>query len=154
MKNVKTFGGLTHGRGVSDSVLARWTQGMTALCDICDGIETFRGVDLTSSDKHLKISDSRVRRDNEDFRKMMEWFKHYNPYPENSNLISISTGVVGDSRINCHMAKEEGILGIKRIEGSNFYTVKFGTNDRVQPLALKRHEILFIQRYQAMFTGF
>ncbi|GBM05109.1 hypothetical protein AVEN_215419-1 [Araneus ventricosus] len=117
---------------------------MTALQHICDGIEKFRGVDLTSSDQHLKISDSRVRRDNDDFRKMMEWFKHYNPYPENSNLISISTGVVGDSRINCHMAKEEGILGIKRIEGSNFYTVKFGTNDRVQPLALKRHEILFI----------
>ncbi|GBN84229.1 hypothetical protein AVEN_72095-1 [Araneus ventricosus] len=151
---MKTFGGLTHGRGVSDSVLARWTQGMTALQHICDGIEKLRGVDLTSSDQHLKISDSRVRRDNDDFRKMMEWFEHYNPYPENSNLISISTGVVGDSRINCHMAKEEGILGIKRIEGSNFYTVKFGTNDRVQPLALKMHEILFIQRFQAMFTGF
>ncbi|GBO28443.1 hypothetical protein AVEN_103963-1 [Araneus ventricosus] len=141
MKNMKTFGGLTHGRGVSDSILARWTQGMTALQHICDGIEKFCGVDLTSSDQHLKISDSRVHRDNYDCRKMVEWFKQYNPFPENSNLISISTGVVGDSRINCHMAKEEGILGIKRIEGNNFYTVKFRRNDRVQPLALMSNAI-------------
>ncbi|GBN03947.1 hypothetical protein AVEN_206051-1 [Araneus ventricosus] len=118
MKNLKTFAGLTHGRGVSDSVLARWTQGMTAFQHICYGIEEFSGVDLTSSDQHLKISDSRVQRDNDDCRKMVEWFKHYNPFPETSNLISLSTGVTGDSRINCHMVKEEGILGIKRVEGS------------------------------------
>ncbi|GBM28753.1 hypothetical protein AVEN_93160-1, partial [Araneus ventricosus] len=64
------------------------------------------------------ISDSRVQRDNDDCRKMVEWFKHYNPFPETSNLISLSTGFAGDSRINCHMVKEEGILGIKRVEGS------------------------------------
>ncbi|GBM32497.1 hypothetical protein AVEN_156592-1 [Araneus ventricosus] len=154
MKNIKTFGDLTHGHGVSDSVLARWTQGMTALQHICDGIEKFCGVDLTSSDQHLKISGSRVQRDNDDCKKMVEWFKHYNPFLANSNLISISTGVVENSRINCHMAKEEGILGIKRIEGSNFYTVEFRINDRVKPLALKRHEILFIHSFQAMFTAF
>ncbi|GBO27010.1 hypothetical protein AVEN_238042-1 [Araneus ventricosus] len=115
---MKTFGGLTHGRGVNDSVLARWTQGMTALQHNCYGIEKFCGIDLTSSDQHLKINDSRDQGDNDDCRKKVEWFKHYNPFPENSNLISLSTGVVGDSRINCHMAKEEGILGIKRVEES------------------------------------
>ncbi|GBN57918.1 hypothetical protein AVEN_192966-1 [Araneus ventricosus] len=112
MKNMKTFGSLTHGCGVSDSVLLRWTQGMTALQHICDGIENFYGVDLTSSDQHLGISDSRVQRHNDVCRKMVEWFKHYNSFPGNSNLISISNGVVGDSRINCHLAKEEGILGM------------------------------------------
>ncbi|GBM63655.1 hypothetical protein AVEN_253122-1 [Araneus ventricosus] len=139
---------------VVSATVARWTQGMTALQHICDGIGKFCGVDLTSSNQHLKISDSRVQRDNDDCRKMVERFKHYNPFPENSNLISISTGVVGDSRINCHIAKEEGILVIKRTEGSNFYTVKFRRNDRVQLLTLKRPEILFIQSFQAMFTGF
>ncbi|GBM09477.1 hypothetical protein AVEN_141397-1 [Araneus ventricosus] len=127
---MKTFGGLTHGRGVSDIVLARWTQGMTVLQHICYGIENFCGVDLTSSDQDLKINDSRVQRDNDDCRKMIEFVKHYNPFPENSNLISISTGVVGDSRINFYMSKEEGILGIERIERSNFYTEKFRRNDR------------------------
>ncbi|GBM22852.1 hypothetical protein AVEN_202127-1 [Araneus ventricosus] len=90
---------------------------MTALQHICDGIEKFCGVDLTSSDQHLTISGSRVQQDNDYCKKMVEWFKHYNPFLANSNLISLSTGVVGDSRINCHMAKEEGILGIKRMEG-------------------------------------
>ncbi|GBM58603.1 hypothetical protein AVEN_148004-1 [Araneus ventricosus] len=48
---------------------------------------------------------------------MVELFKHYNPILEDSNLVSISNGVVGDSTINCHMAKEEGIIVIKRTEG-------------------------------------
>ncbi|GBN64440.1 hypothetical protein AVEN_243946-1 [Araneus ventricosus] len=102
------------------SVIVYWLggQGMTALQHICYGIEEFSGVDLTSSDQHLKISDSRVQRDNDDCRKMVQWFKHCNPFPETSNLISLSTGVAGDSRMNCHMVKEEGILGIKRVEGS------------------------------------
>ncbi|GBL74591.1 hypothetical protein AVEN_235502-1 [Araneus ventricosus] len=90
---------------------------MTALQHICDGIEKFCGVDLTNSDQYLKISGSRVQRNNGDCRKMVEWFKHYNRFLENSNLISINTGVVGNSRINCQMAKEESILGMKRIEG-------------------------------------
>ncbi|GBO39395.1 hypothetical protein AVEN_78310-1 [Araneus ventricosus] len=90
---------------------------MSALQHICDGIEKFCGVDLTSSDQHLKISVSKVQRDNNDCRKMVEWFKHYNPFPENSNLISVNTGVIGNSRINCHMVKEESILDIKRTEG-------------------------------------
>ncbi|GBO08949.1 hypothetical protein AVEN_170369-1 [Araneus ventricosus] len=94
MKNMRAFWGLTHGRGVSDSVLARSTQGMTALQHICDGIAKFCGVDLTSSDKNLKISDSRVQGDNDDCRKMVEWFKHYNPLLESSNLISFCTGVI------------------------------------------------------------
>ncbi|GBO10735.1 hypothetical protein AVEN_165123-1 [Araneus ventricosus] len=101
------------------SVIVYWLGGrkrMTALQHICHGIEKLCGIDLTSSDQHLKLSDSRDQRDNDDCRKMVEWFKHYNPFPENSNLISVSTGVVADSRINCHMAKEEGILGIKKVE--------------------------------------
>ncbi|GBO36648.1 hypothetical protein AVEN_79457-1 [Araneus ventricosus] len=72
---------------------------------------------------------------------MIKWIKNYKPFPENFNLISISTGVVRDSRINCHMVKEKGILGIKKIEGTNFYTVKFRRNDRVQPLALMSNAI-------------
>ncbi|GBM44752.1 hypothetical protein AVEN_83880-1 [Araneus ventricosus] len=106
-----------------------------------DEIEKFCGVDLTSSDQHLEIGDSRVQRDNDDCRKMMKWFKHYNPFPENSNLISISNGVVGYSKLNCHLAKDEGILGIKRIEGSHFHNVKFKRNDRVQPLSLMNNAI-------------
>ncbi|GBM68666.1 hypothetical protein AVEN_255393-1 [Araneus ventricosus] len=98
---------------------------MTALQHICDGIEKFFGVDLTSSAQHLGVGEARFQRDNDDCRKIVEWFKHYNPFPENFNLISLSNGFVGDSRINCHMTKEKGILGIKRIKGSNCQTVKF-----------------------------
>ncbi|GBO03270.1 hypothetical protein AVEN_25277-1 [Araneus ventricosus] len=115
LKVIKTFWGLTHGREVSDSELARWTQEMTALQHTCVGIEKFCGVVLTSSAQHLGISDARVQRNNDDCWKIVELFNHYNPVPENLNLTSISNDVVGDSRINCHMTKEKNIIFIKRI---------------------------------------
>ncbi|GBM43195.1 hypothetical protein AVEN_50113-1 [Araneus ventricosus] len=95
---MKTFGGLTHGRGVSDSVLAMWTQGMTTLQHICDGFEKFCGVDLTSS----KLIWESVTQEFSEIMMIIAgecwvWLKNYNPFPENSNLISISTGVFGDS---------------------------------------------------------
>ncbi|GBO41454.1 hypothetical protein AVEN_266988-1 [Araneus ventricosus] len=81
MKKHENFGGLTYSRGVSDSSLARKTQGMIALQHIYDEIENFCGVDLISSDQHLGISDSEIQRDNDNYRKMMDWFNHYIPFP-------------------------------------------------------------------------
>lgn len=135
MKTMKTAGGLTHGRGVSEGVISRWTQGMTSLQHICDEIEDFCGVQFTSSEQHVDSRDSRIQRDNDDAKKMLEWFHQYPPFPETPEITSISSGIVGDDRINCHMSREMGMQSLNRILGGDFQSVKFKQNDRVKPLA-------------------
>ncbi len=69
-------------------------------------------------------------------KKLLEWVYQHVPFQETSNLISVTSGVVGDERINCHMAQEVGITSISRIINSGFQSVKFRRNERMQPLAV------------------
>lgn len=53
MRSMKTAGGLTHGRGISDSVLTLWTMGMIYLYNICNEIEDFCSVSMHSTEQHV-----------------------------------------------------------------------------------------------------
>lgn len=141
MKNMKLQGGLTHGRGVGEGVLTRWTMGMTSVQHVSEQIENFCGVSLSSSEQHVALKDSAVKRDKKDGTKMYEWLQQHLPFPENPSLYSLSTGVVADERVTCHKAKELGVKSMNSIVGGDFGNVKFKRSDRVQPLAVMRSAI-------------
>lgn len=44
MRSMKTSGGLTQGRGISDSVLAKWTLGSVFLYNVCEEVEKLCGI--------------------------------------------------------------------------------------------------------------
>lgn len=48
--------------------------------------------------------------------------------------MSISTGVIGDKEINCHLTYEIGIESMSNVIRSNFGQVKFQRKNRVMPL--------------------
>lgn len=141
MKNMKLQGGLTHGRGVGEGVLTRWTMGVTSVLHVSEQIETFCGVSLNSSVQHVEFKDSRIKRDNKDSEKMFEWLQQHLPFPHNPSLYSLSTGVVADDRVTCHKAKELGVKALNNIVGADFGSVKFKRNDRVKPLAVMNNAI-------------
>ncbi|XP_057656427.1 uncharacterized protein LOC130893976 [Diorhabda carinulata] len=141
MRIMKIAGGLTHGRGVSESILSRWTKGMTSFQNIGEEMEKMCGVAFTSSEQHVEMRESRIKRDTSDSKKLMDWFTQHQPFPKVADILCLTTGVVGDSTINCHMAKEIGLLSIDRIVGGDFETVKFYRKDRVLPLATMKNAI-------------
>jgi len=63
-----------------------------------------------------------------------DWFKSHDPFTKSENVMSISTGVIGDKQINCHLAYEIGIESMSNVIGSNFGQVKFQRKNRVMPL--------------------
>jgi len=141
MKSMKTSGGLTHGRGVTASVVTKWTKGMTALHNVCQEIEHFTRVELSTSEQHVDSRNTMQKRDNTDVHKLLHWFHEHPPFPETTDLVSLSTGVVADERINCHLSKEMGIESIQRIVGGDFQAVKFKRSERVLPLAIMNSSI-------------
>lgn len=136
MRTMKCIGGLTHGRGVQDSVLSKWTLGMVFLHNVCDEVEKFCDVAFSSSEQHVEMRSSRINRDSDDAKNLMDWLCQHSPFPEVKELMSISTGVIGDEKINCHMSQEVGSAGISKIIVSDFYTVKFKRNDRIKSLGV------------------
>jgi len=137
MKNMKTSGGLTNGRGVTEAIQTRWTMAMTSGQHVCEAMENFCNVSCNgSSEQHHSLTDACTLRDNKDMAKLYEWLKQHTPFPQHPDLFSIATGVVGDEKIDCHKAWEVGMKGVLEICGQDFGTVKFKRSQRVKSLAL------------------
>ena len=56
MRLIKSKGGLTRGRGISDSTMERFTGSLPATVPICESSETFRNVITGSSEQHKDLS--------------------------------------------------------------------------------------------------
>ncbi|XP_026482212.1 uncharacterized protein LOC113389378 [Ctenocephalides felis] len=136
MRTMKCLGGFTHGREVKESVLSKWILGMVFLHNVCEEVEKFCNVAFSSSEQHVEIRNSRIKRDNDDINKLTDWLYQHAPFPEVNELMSISTGMIGDEEINCHMSHEIGTASISKIIGADFNTVKFKRNDRVKALGV------------------
>jgi len=74
IKSIKSSGGLTHGRGITDSTRATWVNTVhqcasmhAAMNDLCDLERLPEG--------HVETGKSRVMRDNADVTKMITWLE-------------------------------------------------------------------------------
>ena len=52
MRSLKTSGGLTRGRGISPSTIAKWVNSMPAASRVIDAMETFGGVAIRADEHH------------------------------------------------------------------------------------------------------
>lgn len=63
---------MTHGRGVSESILCMWTKEISSLQNILLEMEKMSGVAFNSSEQHVKMRDARIKRISSDSKKLME----------------------------------------------------------------------------------
>jgi hypothetical protein len=137
MRAMKTQGGVTRGRGLTDSVLNRWTQTMPACVELSSKFEEYCGIRTATSDQHVELRDARQVRDVADLDKFTTWFDGRFPFSgHRSELISLSNGVIGDDNINCDSALEQGKVAMSKMIGNNFNDVKLKRSDRVRTLSL------------------
>ena len=111
MRSLKSAGGLTRGRGFSESVRHQWTFTAHQYATIHDAMTRLSNVHLTTSDQHVEMTDARRSRDFDDCQKMYAWIKDRNPFLKtDKRLKSLSTGVTADegSGINCDDAEHVG----------------------------------------------
>ena len=65
MRMLKTSGGMTHGRGITDSTLTKWVHALPRCLPICNALEQFTGVHSVTSEQHMKdLRPSTQSRDN------------------------------------------------------------------------------------------
>ncbi|KAG8240080.1 hypothetical protein J437_LFUL019652 [Ladona fulva] len=69
MKSMKSCGRLTHGQGISSSVLARWTVGMVYMLNICKEVEFFCNIS-SSMGEHIDTTGSQIIRDDAHVEKL------------------------------------------------------------------------------------
>ncbi|KAF2900916.1 hypothetical protein ILUMI_05270 [Ignelater luminosus] len=77
-------------------------HGVPSLCEAAENFDKFCGIKSAISHQHIKLRGSRIKKDDSDARKFLEWFQQHPPFIVRNELMSLSNGIIGDeSAINC-----------------------------------------------------
>ena len=82
MRSIKSRGGLTRGRGITESVRLQWIFSMHKCSGIHDAMTTVTDLKTRASEQHIKLGRSRYKHDFQVLVKIQEWFDQHEPFDE------------------------------------------------------------------------
>ena len=80
MRSIKSRGGLTSGRGLTESVRLQWVYSMHKCAAIHRSMTTLTGLNHDTSDQHIDLGSSRTNRDFHDLNNIQQWFDQHEPF--------------------------------------------------------------------------
>jgi hypothetical protein len=163
MRSIKDKGGLTHGRGMSESVRLLWIGSMHRCTSIHAALANLTGLDHVSDydTKHLAdLGDSRKHRDWDDLQKFVEFFTANNPFSDtDGRLCSITSGLASSNTdgVNCDDAFDVGAEIMKSMDNLAFSSVTMKKSAQIKSLSsLKNNECVKRKTYgidsEALFS--
>jgi hypothetical protein len=139
MRTIKGRGGLTHGRGMTESVRLMWIHSMHRCATVHQAMTCLTGLETTSSEQHVEMGKSRSSRDSKDLLKLVDWFDANEPFDRSDmRLRSLASGLTardGDG-INCDSAEEVGVSIMKGMDNVAVLDVVLKKANQVRTLLL------------------
>lgn len=126
MRGMKSTGGLTRGKGMSETQRLVWVLSNPTTSNINSAMQELTMVNYGTSEQHKDLSASRQARDYADTVKILNFLGSHNPFAGSENLQHLITGVMAEDEVNVDQSKEvgrrilEGMVGKKVTE----YTFK------------------------------
>ena len=117
MRDAKTTGGLTRGRGMTESQRAKWVLSIPECAQVNNALQEATGTRRLTSDQHVEMGSSRSTRDTNDMMVITSYLKERTPFADDPTLRNIAAGVVGDASVNVSKAKDAGLEILKSMEG-------------------------------------
>lgn len=108
MRSVKTSGGLTRGKGMTETQRTQWPLSLPSCAEISKAIQDFCGTTYHTSNQHKEAGESRIDRDISDTQEIISFLVERNPFTKDPVLRNIDTGVAADPTVNVDSAKDIG----------------------------------------------
>lgn len=137
MRSMKTCGGLTRGRGMSETQRTVWLLSTPACAEINRAMQEFTGIYYSSSEQHVDSREARISRDHNDMMELLQFLEARNPFRDDPALCNVATGVTADDTVNVDKAKEVGTSVIKSLVGKRVSGFSFKKKDQVITLKTK-----------------
>ena len=137
MRLLKTSGGITRCRGITDSTLTRWVHALPQCLPICNALETFTSVHSGTSEQHKDLRPAGQSRDKSDLDCFVHWLEAHPPFVrhESDILFSVATGIVADVSVNCDNALQISQCSMKTMIGKTYSELTLHRKDKVKSLA-------------------
>ena len=110
VRSLKTSGGIIRGRGATESIRQLWIGSMHRTASAHDAISNLTRAYRKTSEQHINLSTSRVNRDDNDYKEVLNCFNEHDPFNQDQSLKNLSTGLVANEsdKINCDTAELVG----------------------------------------------
>ena len=106
---------------------------------LCDALETFTGVHTSTSEQHKDLRSSTQAKDKKDYDVFLQWLQAHSPFAgyQPDRLVSVSTGVVAGTSVNCDNAVQIGLAAASKLTGKKFteltlHRKDYGTSEQHQ----------------------
>ena len=135
MGSLKSRGGVT--RGITDSVKLLLVSSMHPCAGIHDAMENLTQQRHRSSEQDVELGSSRIKRDNSDLKRLIDWFDAHEPFdPRQPLLQSISSGITAldEDGVNCDEAAKVGFLIQEKLNGMCIENASIKRKDHVKTL--------------------
>ena len=119
MRTIKTQGGLTRGKGMSETQRLIWVLSMPACASINEAMQKFCGTTFQTSEQHKDVSLARETRDVSDTLELITYLKDRDPFVQNSDLFNIANVMTAQQGVNVEKAKAIGEKIVKSMEGKS-----------------------------------
>ena len=93
MRSMKTSGGLTRGRGMTEQQRLIWLLSMPACADVNKAMQELTGVNYNTGEQNKDITVARQARDWKDTLTVLNYLQERNPFTSDASLQNICTGV-------------------------------------------------------------
>lgn len=134
MRSLKTSGGMTRGKGMSEVQRAQWLLSMPACSGINAAMQNIERIKYATSDQHKEASKSRLERDNKDIMTIVKVLEERNPFSETSELRNIETGVTATEEVNVHKSESVGKMIVESMKGQDAFSISFKRSMQIKTL--------------------
>ena len=136
MRTIKSRGGLTSGRGMTDYVKMLWVASMHRCSEVHEAMTSVTQLQHQTSEQHQELGKSRINRDCNDLQKIQSFFQNFDPFDGKEKLQSISSGLIASENdsVNCDNSEEIGFRIQQKMDGLNFADASIKRKDKVSTL--------------------
>lgn len=92
-----------------------------------------------NSEQHVDLTKGKIDRSNLNISKFLYWSTEHDLFLEDRPLMSLSTGIIANEKINCHLAFKKGLKAIQSVVGKNASNISLFTIHKLKPLSMAQN---------------
>ena len=137
MRSLKTSGGLTRGRGMTENHRLLWLLSSPACAEVNQAMQELTGVNYNTEEQNKDMTAARQARDWKDTLTVLQYLQERNPFSLDPSLRSISTGVHAHPTVNVDEAVAVGDMILTQMNGTTPAEYTFQKKNQAVTLGLK-----------------
>lgn len=134
MRSIKTHGGLTRGKGMTETQRLVWVLSMPACANINEAMQKLSGISFETSDQHKDLSKARQARDVNDTLDLISYLRERDPFARDPSLFNIANGMTAQEGVNVERSRTVGEKILASMVGKSVEEFTFRKCDRAVTL--------------------